>query len=82
MTKPTLMNPTARPAQLLYQARDQSKRGVLTDVAGDRRLAKISRRPCEIGLEGTPALFIPGPCKHWIKVKNPDAPWKKRLEEI
>ena len=20
--------------------------------------------------------YVSGPCKHWIKVKNPDAPWK------
>jgi bifunctional non-homologous end joining protein LigD len=41
---------------------------------------------CKLGLEGIVSkrrdkAYVPGPCKHWIKVKNPDAPWRKRLEE-
>ena len=54
-------------------------------VAGDDG-AKIFAAACEIGLEGIVSKrrdrpYVSGPCKHWIKVKNPNAPWKKRLEE-
>ena len=40
---------------------------------------------CKMGMEGIVSkrkdnAYTSGPCKHWVKVKNPDAPWKKRLE--
>lgn len=39
---------------------------------------------CKMGLEGIISKrrdkpYQPGPCKHWIKVKNPDAPAMRRL---
>lgn len=39
---------------------------------------------CKMGLEGIVSkrrdkAYASGPCKHWIKVKNPNAPWKARL---
>lgn len=41
---------------------------------------------CKMGLEGIVSkrkdkAYASGTCKHWIKIKNPDAPWKARLEE-
>ena len=66
----------------------RSKMGIVYSdhVAGDDG-AKIFAAACEIGLEGIVSKrrdrpYVSGPCKHWIKVKNPDAPWKKRLAEI
>lgn len=40
----------------------------------------------KIGLEGIVSkrrdmAYRSGPCKHWIKIKNPDASWKARLED-
>ena len=65
----------------------RSKMGIVYSdhVAGDDG-AKIFAAACEIGLEGIVSKrrdrsYVSGPCKHWIKVKNPNAPWKKRLEE-
>jgi bifunctional non-homologous end joining protein LigD len=41
---------------------------------------------CRMGLEGIVSKrrdkpYTSGDCNHWIKVKNPDAPWKARLAE-
>ena len=65
----------------------RSKIGIVNSdhVAGTDGLA-IYASACEIGLEGIVSKrrdrpYVSGPCKHWIKVKNPDAPWKKRLAE-
>ena len=65
----------------------RSKMGIVYSdhVAGDDG-AKIFAAACEIGLEGIVSKrrdrsYVSGPCKHWIKVKNPDAPWKRRLAE-
>ena len=63
-----------------------SKSGIVysehVETSGDRVFAAA----CKMGLEGIVSKrrdrpYVSGPCKHWIKVKNPDAPWKKRLEE-
>ena len=63
----------------------RSKMGIVYSdhVAGDDG-AKIFTAACEIGLEGIVSKrrdrpYVSGPCKHWIKVKNPNAPWKRRL---
>ena len=65
----------------------RSKMGIVYSdhVAGDDG-AKIFTAACELGLEGIVSKrrdrsYVSGPCKHWIKVKNPNAPWKKRLAE-
>ena len=65
----------------------RSKMGIVESdhVAGDDG-AKIFKAACEIGLEGIVSKrrdrpYVSGPCKHWIKVKNPDAPWNRRLTE-
>ena len=64
-----------------------SKMGIVYSdhVAGDDG-AKIFAAACELGLEGIVSKrrdrpYVSGLCKHWIKVKNPNAPWKKRLAE-
>ena len=56
----------------------RSKMGIVYSdhVAGDDG-AKIFAAACEIGLEGIVSKrrdrsYVSGPCKHWIKVKNPD----------
>jgi bifunctional non-homologous end joining protein LigD len=48
--------------------------------------AAVFEATCQMGLEGIVSkrrdkAYTSGPCKHWIKVKNPDAPWKQRLAE-
>jgi len=52
------------------------------ETSGD----KVFAAACKMGLEGIVSKrrdrsYVSGPCKHWIKVKNPNAPWKKRLAE-
>lgn len=47
--------------------------------------AEIFAQACRLGCEGIVSkrrdkAYASGPCKHWVKVKNPDAPWKARLD--
>ena len=65
----------------------RSKIGIVNSdhVVGNDGIS-VFKAACEIGLEGIVSKrrdrpYLSGPCRHWIKVKNPDAPWKKRLEE-
>ena len=64
----------------------QPKTGIVfsehVETRGDQGFAAT----CKMGLEGIVSKgrdrpYVSGPCKHWIKVKNPDAPWKRRLVE-
>jgi len=57
----------------------RSKMGIVYSdhVAGDDG-AKIFAAACELGLEGIVSKrrdrsYVSGPCKHWIKLKNPNA---------
>ena len=59
----------------------RSKMGIVYSdhVAGDDG-AKIFAAACELGLEGIVSKrrdrsYVSGPCKHWIKLKNPNAAW-------
>jgi ATP-dependent DNA ligase len=49
---------------------------------GAELLAAAARLGCEgIVSKRRDRGYVSGPCKHWIKVKNPDAPWRNRLED-
>lgn len=50
----------------------------------DRDGDGIFAAACKTGLEGIISKrrdrpYVSGPCKHWVKVKNPNAPWAKQL---
>jgi bifunctional non-homologous end joining protein LigD len=47
----------------------------------------LFRAACRMGLEGLVSklrdrVYRGGPCKHWVKVKNPDSPAMKRAAEV
>jgi bifunctional non-homologous end joining protein LigD len=53
-------------------------------VEGDG--AEVFAAAVKLGCEGIVSKradppYTSGPCKHWIKVKNPDALWRRRLED-
>ena len=78
--------PLAMRKSLLAELLDGSKSGVVyaehLEGDGAEIFAAASRLRCEgIVSKHRDRPYVSGPCKHWIKVKNPDAPWRKRLEE-
>jgi ATP-dependent DNA ligase len=71
-----------RLAQLLRT----SESGIVYSEHVDGDGAVMFQAACRMGLEGIVSkrrdrAYTSGPGKHWIKVKNPDAPWRARLEE-
>jgi ATP-dependent DNA ligase len=63
-----------------------SESGIVYSEHVDGDGAAMFEGACRMGLEGIVSkrrdrAYTSGPCKHWIKVKNPDAPWRARLEE-
>jgi ATP-dependent DNA ligase len=47
----------------------------------------LFRAACRMGLEGLVSkhrdrAYRGGPCKHWVKVKNPDSPAMTRAKEV
>jgi bifunctional non-homologous end joining protein LigD len=47
--------------------------------------AEVFAAASRLGFEGIVSkrrdrAYTSGPCKHWVKIKNPDAPWRMRLE--
>ena len=72
----------AKLTRLLWQAADGIH--LSEHVSGDGPI--IFERACEMGLEGIvskrrDSSYRAGPCKAWLKVKNPNSPAMLRLED-
>ena len=85
-TKDLRSLPLSMRKDLLAKLLEGSTSGIVyaDHVEGDGTeiFAAASRLGCEgIVSKRRDRAYTSGPCKHWIKVKNPDAPWKRRLEE-
>jgi len=71
--------------RLLAELLDGAVAGVVyADHLEGREGIPIFEAACKMGLEGIVSKrrdkpYCSGPCNHWVKVKNLDAPWKARL---
>ncbi len=64
----------------------RSKSGIVYSEHVVTKGDAIFAAACKMGLEGIVSKmrnqpYQAGQCKHWIKTKNPDGAWKKRLPE-
>ncbi len=71
---------------LLAELLDGSNGGIVYAEHLDGDGAEVFAAASRMGFEGIVSkrrdrAYSSGPCKHWVKIKNPDAPWRKRLEE-
>ena len=79
--------PLSMRKDLLAEMLDGASSGIVyADHLEGAEGAKMFAAACRMGMEGIVSkrrdrAYTSGPCKHWIKVKNPNAPWKARLAE-
>jgi hypothetical protein len=71
---------------IMENAKDDEGRDALWRRRCSRSDDEAINAACKLGLEGIvfkrkDKAYCSGPCKHWVSVKNPDAPWRKWLEE-
>jgi len=71
---------------LLAKLLEGSKAGIVYSEHLEGDGAAVFAAASRMGFEGIVSkrrdrAYVSGPCKHWLKIKNPDAPWRKRLEE-
>jgi bifunctional non-homologous end joining protein LigD len=73
--------------RLLAKLLEGSTTGIVyAEHMADQAGVALFEAACRMGLEGIVSKrrdqpYVSGPCKHWIKVKNPDGAWKRRVEE-
>ncbi len=73
---------------LLAELLDGAAGGIVyADHLEGREGIPMFEAACKMGLEGIVSkrrdkAYCSGPCKHWIKVKNPTGAWRQRLEEV
>jgi ATP-dependent DNA ligase len=72
--------------EILAKLLDGSTAGIVYSEHLEGDGVEVFAAASRMGFEGIVSKrrdrgYVSGPCKHWVKVKNPDAPWRKRLEE-
>ena len=78
--------PLSMRKDLLAKLLDGSVGGIVYGEHLDGDGAEVFAAACRMGLEGIVSkrrdrAYVSGPCKHWVKVKNPNAPAIKRFQE-
>jgi ATP-dependent DNA ligase len=78
--------PLAMHKDLLARLLDGSKGGIVYSEHLEGDGADVFAAACRMGLEGIVSkrrnrAYVSGPCKHWVKVKNPSAPAVLRFQE-
>jgi bifunctional non-homologous end joining protein LigD len=78
--------PLAMRKDLLAKLLDGSKGGIVYSEHLEGDGADVFAAACRMGLEGVVSKhrdrpYTSGPCKHWVKVKNPTAPGVMRFQE-
>lgn len=78
--------PLSMRKDLLAKLLDGATGGIVYSEHLEGDGAEVFAAASRMGFEGIVSKrrdrpYSSGPCKHWVKIKNPDAPWRKRLEK-